>query len=157
MPILKTRTWKNLGQILIIEDNIFMAELLAEKVSNAGYEAISVYDEKEALEKISAQEPTIVLLDLPLTGESNSFDFLAKIRSSHDKIKMPVVILFNTVDPEAADKSLKLGANYYIVKAQSDTEEIVTKIGEILKSKTREIPIEKIPETSKSKTSKETV
>ncbi len=45
--------------ILIVEDNIFMAELLAEKIFNSGYEAISVYDGKEALEKIKQKPENI--------------------------------------------------------------------------------------------------
>ena len=57
-----------------------MAELLAEKISNLGYEAISVYDGKEALEKIK-QKPALILLDVPLLGEINGFDLLGRIRS----------------------------------------------------------------------------
>lgn len=127
-----------------------MAELLAEKISNAGYEAISVYDGKGALDRIAKQKPTLVLLDMPLPGEINGFDFLKRVRSSFSKTEVPVVVLFNLIDPETIGQSLKLGANYYLIKAYANTEEIVTKVGEILKSKTREIPMEKLPELPKT-------
>lgn len=145
MAIFKPRVAKNLGQILIVEDNIFMAELLAEKISNVGYEPITLYDGREVLDKISKDKPLLVLLDLPLAGEVDGFDLLGDIRKSFNKVALPIVVLFNLNQPESIDKSLKLGANYYLIKALTDTEEIVAKIGEILKSKTREIPIEKIP------------
>lgn len=145
MAIFKPRAAKNLGQILIIEDNIFMAELLAEKISNVGYEPVTLYDGREVLDKISKDKPLLVLLDLPLAGEVDGFDLLGDIRKSFDKVALPIVVLFNLNQPESIDKSLKLGANYYLIKALTDTEEIVAKIGEILKSKTREIPIEKLP------------
>jgi len=142
MVIFKPRTVEKLGSILIVEDNIFMAELLAEKISNAGYEAISVYDGKDALDKVSKREFSLVLLDLPLRGEVSGYDFLEQIRKSYDRIKLPVVVLFNLGDPKTIEKTLKLGANFYLIKALANTEEIVEKVGRILKSEKREIPIE---------------
>ena len=156
MSFYKTRS-KNLGTILIVEDNIFMAELFAEKISNIGYGAVSVYDGKEALEKISKEKPVLILLDLPLSGEVNGFELLTKVRNSYDKVQLPVVVLFNATDPTAIERSLKLGANYYLIKAYANTEEIITKIGDVLKSKTREIPIEKLPAVSKADVFKEAI
>lgn len=147
MPIAKIRS-QNLGTILVIEDNIFMAELLAEKISNSGYEVVSVYDGEEALGMIQKQKPSLILLDFPLSGSVSGLDFISQVRKSYNKIQMPIVVMFNLVDPKNVEQSLKLGANYYIIKANVNTEEIVSKITEILKSKNREIPIEKISETS---------
>src|SRR3989344_6614356 len=149
MAIFKSRAAKNLGQILIIEDNIFMAELLAEKISNVGYEPVTLYDGREVMDKIAKDKPVLILLDLPLAGEVDGFDLLSNIRKSSTKAVLPVVVLFNLNQPEAISKSLKLGANYYLIKALTDTDEIVSKIGEVLQSKTREIPVEKIPLTVK--------
>lgn len=145
----KTRS-QNLGTILIVEDNIFMAELLAEKISNSGYEAISVYDGQEALGKIEQHKPSLILLDIPLSGEISGLKLISRVRKSYDKIQIPIVVMFNLADPKSIEESLKLGANYYVVKAHVNTEEIISKIIEILKSKNREIPFEKIPETSEA-------
>ncbi|MDO8496853.1 MAG: ATPase, T2SS/T4P/T4SS family [bacterium] len=152
MAIFKSRAAKNLGQILIIEDNIFMAELLAEKISNVGYEPVTLYDGREVMDKIAKDKPVLILLDLPLAGEVNGFDLLGDIRKSSTKAVLPVVVLFNLNQPEAISKSLKLGANYYLIKALTNTDEIVDKITAILESKTREIPIEKIPTVQKEVT-----
>jgi type II secretory ATPase GspE/PulE/Tfp pilus assembly ATPase PilB-like protein len=154
MVFSKTRS-KSLGTILIVEDNIFMAELLAEKISNVGYGAISVYDGKSALEKIPNEKPLLVLIDFPLTGEINGFQLLENIRKSYTKVQLPVVVLFNLSDPKAIDDSIKAGANYYLIKANTNTDQIVTKLEEVLRSKTHEIPIEKIPEFLEQTKSKE--
>ena len=156
MALIKKRT-KNLGQILIVEDNIFMAELLAEKISNIGYETAIVYDGKSALESIGKQLPVLVLVDMPLSGDIDGFELLKRIRSAHNKVDLPVTVLFNLADPKAIEESLKLGANYYLIKALVNTEEIVVKVEEILKSKTKEIPIEKTPEAPKMRISKEAI
>ncbi len=145
MAVSKIKTAINLGKILIVEDNIFMAELLAEKISNVGYEAVTLYDGKEVSEKIAKEHPLLILLDLPLAGEVDGFELIEKLRKNYDKVALPIMILFNLDQPEAMEKSLKVGANFYLVKALTNTDEIVTKIEEILKSKNREIPLEKIP------------
>ena len=149
MAITKTRS-QNLRTIFIVEDNIFMSELLAEKISNSGYEAVSVYDGEEALGLIEKQKPALVLLDLPLSGSLSGFDLIEKVRKSYDKTQIPIVVMFNLAEPKNIERSLKLGANYYIIKAHVNTDEIVSKVNEILKSKNREIPIEKIPEVSEA-------
>ena len=154
MAISKTRS-KNLGTVLIVEDNIFMSELLAEKISNAGYDAVSVYDGKKALEWIEKQTPLLVLLDSPLPGEIDDMELIKQIRKSHDKIALPVFILFNLTDPEAMDESLKIGANYYVIKAYVNTDEIVAKVEAILRSKNKEIPIEKPAKIPKAELPKE--
>ena len=148
MPLIKTRT-KKIGTILVIEDNIFMAELLAEKISNTGYEAISVYDGKEALAKLKEEKPSLVLLDLPLSGDVDGFEVLKNIRASHDKVSLPIMILFTVSDSELINKSLELGANFYLIKASTDTEEIISKMEELLKSKKKELPITKLSEIPK--------
>lgn len=140
----KTRL-KNLGTILIAEDNIFMAELLSEKFSNSGYEVLTAYDGKSALDKIAREKLAFVLLDLPLQGEVSGLDLLGRIRKTNDKIALPVIVMFNLNQPDLMEKSLSLGANYCIVKATTNTGDIVDKVNEVMKSKTREIPMEKIP------------
>lgn len=152
MAIFKTRTGKTLGKVLIVEDNIFMAELLAEKISNIGYEAISVYDGKDALEKASKEKLSIILLDLPLRGEISGYDLLATIRKSHSKTDLPVITLFNLQDPEAINKTLDLGANFYLIKALTNTDEIIDKMGELLQSKNKEIVMERPSSSAKVET-----
>src|SRR3989344_7638286 len=97
---------KNLGQILIVEDNIFMAELLAEKITNAGYEVMTVYSGGDALDKISNTKPALILLDFPLMGEGDGVELLTRIRKTFDKIALPVIVMFNLNQPEAMERSL---------------------------------------------------
>ena len=135
---------KNLGTILIVEDNIFMAELLAEKITNEGYEAVTVYSGKDALDKISSVKPILVLLDIPLSGDIDGFELLTTIRKSAGKVALPIIVMFNMNQPEVMEKSLQLGANYYIIKALVNTEDIIAKVEALLRSKTKEIPIDKV-------------
>jgi len=121
-------------EILIVEDNVFMSELLKEKISRRGFESVVVPDGKEALHKMDETKFSLVILDLPLSGDIDGFDVLKKIRSKYDAKDVPVITLFNLDDPQSMDKSLELGANEYIVKAFANADEIVGRIVDVIKS-----------------------
>jgi type II secretory ATPase GspE/PulE/Tfp pilus assembly ATPase PilB-like protein len=139
----------NKRSILIIEDNPFMAELLAEKINNQGFLATSANDGSEGLDKLEKEKPSLILLDLPLSGTIDGFELLKKIREKYDSKVLPVISLFNLDDQESMQKSLQLGANDYVVKAFMTTDQIVDKIIEVLDGKVPERKI--IPLTVEKK------
>lgn len=124
--------------ILIVEDNLFMAELLSEKFTHAGFQVASAPDGKEGLAKIAKEKPHLVLLDLPLAGEMDGFEVLRKIRSEHDLSALPVVALLNLNDTVGVEKCVKLGTNSCLVKAFTETDEIISRIKEVLQNKSRQ-------------------
>ncbi len=117
---------------MIIEDNLFMAELLAEKITYQGYSAESIDNGEDGLKKVTTQKPSLVLLDLPLSGKIDGFTLLTKIRKKYSIEEMPIITMFNLADQESMQKSLQLGANGYIIKAFTTTDEIVAKIRQVL-------------------------
>ncbi len=149
MYTLATSKSKTKDIILIIEDNLFMAELLVEKLGNEGLNAVSVYDGEDALGKISREKPSLVLLDVSLSGGIDGMEVLSRIRSSYDKKSLPVITLFNLNDPKGIEQVLKLGVNGYLIKAFTDTEEIIASVKDSLKNKDKLI-------VGRVKTSKET-
>lgn len=124
--------------ILIIEDNLFMAELLAEKIIYQGYSVDSVDNGEEGLKKLDTDMPALVLLDLPLSGKLDGFAVLGKIREKHNLEELPVITMFNLADQESMQKSLQLGANGYVIKAFTSTDEIVAKIRQVLEGENPE-------------------
>lgn len=55
-------------QILIIDDDIYIGNMLQEVLSKEGYQVIRAYSGTEALLVLSSQKPDLVLLDLMLPG-----------------------------------------------------------------------------------------
>lgn len=115
-----------------------MAELLSEKLGQAGFLTMSAPAGKEGLEKIAKEKPGLVLLDLPLSGETDGFEVLKKVRVDHDLKSLPVVVLFNLDDSGGVEKCIKLGANACLVKAFMETDEIVARIREVLQNKEKQ-------------------
>lgn len=119
-------------KILIIEDDKFLRELIAQKLLKAGYDVSEAVDGEEGIKKIKEERPQMVLLDLILPG-IDGFEVLAKMKEEPELISTPVIILSNLGQKEDVEKGLKLGATDYLIKAHFTPGEIVEKIRAIIK------------------------
>lgn len=116
-----------LKTILVIEDDKFLRELIAQKLIKESYNVSEAIDGEEGLKKIKAEKPDLVLLDLILPG-IDGFEVLAKVKEDVSLPKIPIIILSNLGQKEDVEKGLKLGAVDYLIKAHFTPGEIVDKI-----------------------------
>ncbi len=121
-------------KILIIEDDIAMRDIVAHKLLSHGFEVKQAQDGKEGLEMIANEKPDLILLDLMLP-EVDGFKVLETMRKNTDPViaKIPVIILSNLWSNKDILRTKDLQVEAYMVKAYFTTEEILTKIHEILK------------------------
>ena len=119
--------------ILIIEDDRFLRELIAQKLSKESFNIIEAVDGEEGIKKIKENKPDLVLLDLILPG-IDGFEVLsqAKKDSNHEINSIPIIILSNLGQKEDIEKGTKLGAADYLVKAHFTPGEIIEKVRTIL-------------------------
>jgi DNA-binding response OmpR family regulator len=124
---------KGSKRILIVEDDQLLRSLCAKKFSSEGFAVDAAIDAQEGLDKIKKNKPDLILLDLVLPGMSG-FDILKIIKSDPDKkiAGIPVIILSNLGQESDIEKGKQLGADDYMIKATTTTEEIVSKIRKIL-------------------------
>jgi len=118
--------------ILIIEDDKFLRELIAQKLIKEGYEISEAVDGEEGVRKIKEEKPDLVLLDLILPG-IDGFEVLSRMREESVLISIPIIILSNLGQKEDVEKGLKLGAIDYLIKAHFTPGEIIEKIKSALK------------------------
>jgi len=78
--------------ILVVEDDAPAREFIAELLSNQGYNVCTAADGAEALARVAAAPPELVILDLILPRISG-FELLAAWRNSSDTADIPVFIL----------------------------------------------------------------
>jgi len=141
-----------LKRVLIVEDDKFLADLLAQRFSKekelvadivpdgeSGLDHASLKlsfeiaeNGKDGLDKARAQLPELILLDLVLPG-IDGYEVLARLKKDPATAAIPVVILSNLGRKEEIDKGLQMGAESYLVKASTDLDEIVAKAKEVLK------------------------
>jgi two-component system alkaline phosphatase synthesis response regulator PhoP len=100
-------------RILIVEDDESIATALALNLKIEGYTLSTVHDGATALQRIAAERPHLVLLDISLP-KKNGLDVLRELRAEGDHT--PVIIL--SARQEEFDKvaALRLGADDYVTK-----------------------------------------
>ena len=135
--------------ILVIDDNMFMNELLSEKLSKLGFKIIIANDAKDGLDKVRSEKPAIVILDLLFGDEMTGFEVLQSIRAGYNSKDLPVIILSQIEDQESIDKALALGANDYIIKSYTNLEELSDKVKDISEGKSAEPKSEVVAKSEK--------
>lgn len=116
-------------KVLLVEDDSFLRDICAKKLTKEGFLVFEVPDGEQALKNLEKIEPDIILLDIILPTV-DGFEVLEQIRSNKNKkIKQtPVIMLSNLGQEEDVKKALNLGANDYLIKAHFTTEEITEKV-----------------------------
>lgn len=123
---------QNKKSILLIEDDIFLRELVSIKLKEAKYNVIEASDGNEGLKKLLSENYEIALLDIMLPFKTG-FEVLEAFQAKKAKTFNPkIVILSNLNDQVKINKCLKLGAVDYIIKAHYSPTEIVSKINDLI-------------------------
>lgn len=100
--------------ILIVEDEAIVAEDLACKVRQLGYEvAGTTMTGEEAIQLARQQRPALVLMDIRLAG---AMDGIEAARAIHTEHNLPVLFLTAHSDPETVMRARQAEAFGYILK-----------------------------------------
>jgi DNA-binding response OmpR family regulator len=123
---------ENKKTVLLIEDDIFLRELVGIKLRESKYQVTEASNGQEGLEKLLAQEYDIVLLDIMIPIKTG-FEVLEEYKNKKpDTINSKIVIMSNLNEQNYITKALKLGAIDYVIKAHYSPTEIVAKINQLL-------------------------
>ena len=117
----------NKKSILLVEDDEFLAELYATKLSLEGFEVSLAVDGKKGLKLAKEMNPDLILLDIILP-KKDGFEVLKALKSNASLKKIPVILLTNLSQKDEVQKGLDLGANDYLIKAHFMPYEVVKKI-----------------------------
>ncbi|KKW02012.1 MAG: Signal transduction histidine kinase [Parcubacteria group bacterium GW2011_GWA1_49_11] len=118
-------------KILLIEDESFLADLLAHYIEGQGASLELASTGEEGLLKADSVRPDIILLDILLPG-IDGYEVLKQLKANPELSKIPVVFLSNLGGQEEIERGLKLGAADYLVKSSLVMEDIIKKIKKIL-------------------------
>lgn len=120
--------------ILIVEDDVFLADLYRSKFQLEGFEVNVAYDGEKGLELLKKSSPDVVLLDLILP-KVGGFEILEAMKEDKKTKDIPVILLTNLSQKADVDRGLKIGADDYLIKAHFMPSEVVTKIKKIVADK----------------------
>ncbi len=100
-------------EILIVDDEPGIVEMLTIAFEREGYRVVGARNCTQALEKLSASTPDLVLTDMRMP-DGTGFDVLKKVRESSAQV--PVVMITAYTTTKTAVDALKAGAYDYISK-----------------------------------------
>lgn len=115
-------------KILIVDDDVNIAELISLYLTKECYDTRMVNDGEEALAIYEQYQPNLILLDLMLPG----IDGYQVCREIRTKSNVPIIML--SAKGEIFDKvlGLELGADDYIMKP-FDSKELVARVKAVLR------------------------
>ena len=119
--------------ILIIDDDVYIGDMLEEFLEKNDYLVARAYSGTEALYVIGNNRPDLILLDLMLPGLSGE-ELLPKIQN------IPVIVVSAKIDIDNKVNLLLSGAVDYVTKP-FDIKELLARIKIHLKDNTRHVDI----------------
>jgi two-component system NtrC family response regulator len=100
-------------RILIIDDEILVARLLADAVSSQGHEVTVATDGEEGLALLGQIRPDALFLDVKL-GELSGIEVLRQLRRSDTAL--PVILITGNAVADQLDEARRLGVTEIIEK-----------------------------------------
>jgi DNA-binding response OmpR family regulator len=98
--------------IVILDDDIYLAEMVAQVLSIEGYQVTSLQDGSNLIENLDEIKPDLILLDIKMPVISGD-DILKAIRLKSD---VPVIMLTGVMDNDMVAACIEIGADDYVKK-----------------------------------------
>lgn len=122
-----------MSKILIVEDDAFLSDVLLQKLQANGYATLLSRDGADALKKMRAERPDLVLLDI-IGPKMNGFEVLEVRQGDATIASIPVIVISDSGQSPEINRALALGAKDYLVKTKFEPEEVIAKVRQQLQN-----------------------
>jgi len=102
-------------RILVVDDDPNDRELLARRLERHGFAVEEAQDGIDALRRIEAGEPDLVLLEV-LMAHMSGLEVLERVRRKRSRSELPIILATALDDSADAVEGLERGANDYVTK-----------------------------------------
>ncbi len=116
------------ASILIVDDDVRLCRALTRYFAREGYDVRTASSGREMREKLKAQKPALIVLDLMLPDE-DGFSLARELRATSD---VALVILTGKSDTVDKVVGLELGADDYVTKP-FDERELLARVHSVLR------------------------
>jgi len=115
-------------KIMVVEDEEFARETITDDLNLKGFDnVLTVARGKEAIEKMEAEKPDFIFLDIQLADEVSGMEVLkqSKVLSPGSRC-----VMMSAYKDEYGQEALALGACYFLKKPIRDLDKVVKLIEE---------------------------
>ena len=103
-------------KVLLAEDEEGVLEIMGRKIASAGYQVILAQDGRIAWEKIQAEKPDVIVLDINMP-QISGWEILKRLRENPNVTRWQPVIIVSSLDETTHLKQgFDLQADHYLTK-----------------------------------------
>lgn len=113
--VTKERAQMNSRKILLVDDHRENLELIGRDLESLGWEVIIANNGREALEKVKANRPLAIVLDMVMP-EMDGFEVVKSLKKDPSYRDIPVLAATALTRPGDRDRCLAAGCNDYVAK-----------------------------------------
>lgn len=102
-------------KILAVDDERHIVRLVQVNLERAGYQVVTAFDGKEALEKVDSERPDMVVLDV-MMPYMDGFEVLQQLRKNPRTRELPVIMLTAKAQDADVFRGWQMSCDCYLTK-----------------------------------------
>lgn len=121
-------------KILVVDDDLYLRDLYAEILKNAGYEVDTAIDGEEGIGKIKQGGYDLIFLDM-MMPKIDGLGVLTQLSQTQPPPKNgPIILLTNLGHEPVIQEALQKGAVAYLIKADITPEQLLIEVKKYLQT-----------------------
>jgi two-component system alkaline phosphatase synthesis response regulator PhoP len=117
-------------KILAVDDERHIVRLIQVNLERAGYQVATAFDGNEALKKVEAEKPDLIVLDV-MMPRMDGFEVLKRLQANPETRGIPIVMLTAKAQDADVFRGWSSGVSAYLTKPFNPLE-LVTFVRRIL-------------------------
>jgi two-component system alkaline phosphatase synthesis response regulator PhoP len=119
-------------KILAVDDERHIVRLVQVNLERQGYEVVTAFDGKEALEKVESENPDLIVLDV-MMPYMDGFEVLQNLKKNQNTRDIPVIMLTAKAQDADVFRGWQSGVDCYLTKPFNPME-LIAFVRRIFKS-----------------------
>ncbi len=107
--------------VLVVDDSLTVRRVTQRLLVREGYRVVLAKDGLDALEKLAAERPQVVLSDIEMP-RMDGFELVRNIRNSANLRDLPVIMITSRIAQKHRDLAAELGVDHYMGKPYSEED-----------------------------------
>ena len=121
-------------KILAVDDERHIVRLVEVNLARAGYQVVTAFDGREALQKVEAEKPDLVVLDV-MMPYMDGFEGLRNLKANPQTADIPVIMLTAKAQDADVFRGWQSGVDCYLTKPFTK-EALIDTVNQYLKPAT---------------------